>query len=241
MEKITIQTSQNIDIAYEVANLGDRYLAGLIDYGIFIGYLMLIGLLIALFGVERILNTHIYAWLVIIFSPIIFYDLFCEIFFEGQSFGKMARKLKVVMLDGSQVPLSSYLLRWLLRIIDISLSTGGVAILSIIVNGKGQRLGDIAAGTTVVNLKKRNQLESDFLAHYTSDDYVVQYPQVTLLTDSDIATIKEVVQMQDQFETNYVTYELYERLKKVLDVENTESADDFFQILIKDYNHLTSR
>ena len=77
--------------------------------------------------------------------PTTFYSLIFEIAMNGQTPGKYLNKIRVVKIDGSKPTLGSYLTRWLLRIIDIWFFTGSVAVFTILFNGKGQRLGDIAA------------------------------------------------------------------------------------------------
>ena len=60
-------------------------------------------------------------------------------------------------LDGTRPGLGDYVLRWLLRPIEVIAFTSGVRqpCITILLNGKGQRLGDLAAGTTVVSLLRR--------------------------------------------------------------------------------------
>ncbi|HLC82856.1 MAG TPA: RDD family protein, partial [Bacteroidia bacterium] len=145
MDNIKIQTTQNVDIEYELASIGDRILATLLDYLFFFGYTLLVFLFFGL------LNSDLedYLWLLVLcFLPILLYDLLCETFFQGKSFGKMIMKIKVVKLDGTQAGFGAYLLRWLLRIIDTRIFSGGIALIAILANGKGQRIGDMAAGTT---------------------------------------------------------------------------------------------
>ncbi len=42
MDNIRIQTTQNVDIEYELASIGDRILATLLDHLFFIAYILLI-------------------------------------------------------------------------------------------------------------------------------------------------------------------------------------------------------
>ena len=79
----------------------------------------------------------------------------------------------------------------MLRLIDITLASGSIAILTILLNGKGQRLGDIAAGTTVISEKKIISI-NDTIAVDIPEEFKPTFPQVTLLSDKDIQTIKEL-------------------------------------------------
>ena len=81
-----------------------------------------------------------------------------------------------VLLDGSPPTLGAYLLRWLLILVDTEILTPLVAIITIAANGKGQRIGDIAAGTTVVKTTKRVTLSQVAVSYTHLDVYKRQLP-----------------------------------------------------------------
>ena len=84
METIQIKTSQNIDIDYPVAGLGERIAAALIDYGMFLIIYILYIIIIATTG----FNSKVFSLpiLLIIWGVCyVFYDLLCEFFLNGQS------------------------------------------------------------------------------------------------------------------------------------------------------------
>ena len=91
MENIYIQTSQNIKLEQTVASIGERIVAQLIDYAFFAAYGLVAWLasmlLVDLFNIEALVLT------ILLSLPILFYDLFCEIFFNGQNAGKRFMKL----------------------------------------------------------------------------------------------------------------------------------------------------
>jgi hypothetical protein len=76
--------------------------------------------------------------------------------------------------------------------VDISIFSGGVAIAAILIGGKGQRLGDLAAGTTVISLKERAKLDDTIFAEI-DDNYEPLFCQAADLDDKTIATIKETL------------------------------------------------
>ena len=138
MDNFQIETAQNISISQNVAHVTTRIGSFLIDLLIIFAY-----------------NAVLY---LIVNLPTTFYSLIFEIAMNGQTPGKYLNKIRVVKIDGSKPTLGSYLTRWLLRIIDIWFFTGSVAVFTILFNGKGQRLGDIAAGTTIISEKRRVRL-----------------------------------------------------------------------------------
>ncbi len=233
MDNIKIQTTQNVDIEYELASIGDRILATLLDYVFFIAYVLLLIL------ISSLVNGKLFesmAMLVIIFLPLLLYDLILETFFQGQSFGKMIMKIKVVKLDGTQAGFGAYVLRWLLRIIDTRIFSGGVALIAILLNGKGQRIGDMAAGTTVIKLKHRVKI-TDTILNTVKPDYTLVFPEVTRLTDNDIAVIKEVMVVSLRTNNNEAIEKLAMKTKAAMGITTNLPHTQFLATVVNDYSH----
>lgn len=227
---LQIETAQNVGLDYEVASIGERILAQFLDYAVWVGWiLVMLGLSAWLFSTTDFFSS---TWLHtgVIGMPLLFYSLLCEYFMEGQTVGKMALKIKVVRLDGGKASLSAYLLRWILNIVDISLFSGVVAVLTILINGKGQRLGDIAAGTAVVRNYQTLTFKSIAIPELP-EDYRPTYPNVVRLTDKDIRTIKKVMKLNDD--------ELLEstanKVADVLGVTYTETHYNFLVDVVNDH------
>jgi len=185
MQTISVQTTQNVAIQYQVANLGDRIIAYILDRIIIISYVVLV-----FFLLDRMNANSEWAYVALAVVPYAFYHLLFEIFMNGQSPGKLIMNIKVVRLDGSEPTVGNYLMRWMLSLVDFYLVTGAVAIVVIASNGKGQRVGDIAAGTTVVKLTRVGNANATFLV--TEDDYDPKFPEVVQLSDRDIERAKQI-------------------------------------------------
>jgi uncharacterized RDD family membrane protein YckC len=252
MQTIRITTTQNIDIDYEVATLGDRFLARAVDMGVMLGVYYILYIIVIVFffsnlgklgsgdGVPTVLIT-----LFIIFSLIyIFYDLVCEVFFNGQSLGKYAIKLRVISLDGSRPTISQYLLRWVFRIVDF-VTTGGlgaVAIISVSVSEKKQRVGDIVAGTIVIKTTPKAALDQ-LIYKPVDENYEPQFYAVNQLTDNDIALVYEVITNFKRTRNSSLVYNMSVRLQQHLSVTCPPGMNDYEFLLkiIEDYNFFTSR
>ena len=235
MERIQIDTTQNVAIEYEAAGLGERFIAGLIDYTI-LGIYMLA----AMYFMTEI-SAVFPEWVImlIVAFPLWLYHLLCELFMNGQSIGKRQMNIKVINIQGLPVSFASYFIRWLFRLIDVFMTFGGLAVLTIVMNGRGQRIGDIAAGTAVVSLKSRKQL-SDTLFEFTDEDYQVTFQQVQALSDKDIALIKDIMNAAKGTGNNQVILALEAKVKGLLNVESNLPPRIFLQTVLKDYNHLNS-
>lgn len=244
MENIGIETTQNVDIQYKIATIGDRVLAEIIDLLILFGYAFGMMFLLIYLSTYFYNSPYYYptAFFIITYLPFFLYDLLCEIFLNGQSFGKKLLKIKVVKVDGSQPGIGNYFLRWILKPIDVYFVYGSIGIITMLINGRGQRLGDLAANTTVIKLKQDVKLE-DILLPKVDSAYNIVYPQVSLLNDGDIQLIKEVLNRRIHVD-DYTYHNLLEKTKvgiaKKMGIEPDPNPTRFLNLIIKDYTHLNS-
>lgn len=235
MEQFQIETAQNISIDQNTAHLGDRMLAFLIDTLILvIYYVLMIWFLLAL----DVDPGDQWAMYMLIGLPAFLYYLLLETFMDGKTIGKSFMKLRVVKLDGTKAGFSSYFVRWILRIIDVSISSGGIAVFTILIRGKGQRVGDIAAGTTVISEKKRIFLK-DTLLRELPEDYSPKFPQVTVFKDKEMQTIKNLYDSAKRNGNHNVVLSLSNRIKKVTEITTDLQPIEFVAIVIKDYSYYT--
>ena len=219
MEQFQIETAQNISISQNTAHLGDRMLAYLIDSFVILAYtILMIWILVAM----DIDFDAMWALYLLFGLPAFLYYVLLETFMDGKTIGKSLMHIRVVKLDGSKPGFSSYFIRWILRIVDVVLTSGGLAVLTILIRGNGQRIGDIAAGTTVISEKKRVGLH-DTLLRDLPEDYVPKYSQVTVFEDREMQTIKELYDQARRNGDHQIILSLSERIKKVTHI-NTDTS-----------------
>lgn len=184
MDTLRIQTAQNVEITYEAAGLGDRIVAAIIDGLVQGAYLIVAALLLG--------GTT--AFLIFGLGPVLLYHLLCEVFFRGQSLGKNVVNVRVARVDGTPPGLGAYVLRWLLRPVEIWMTLGTVAMLAILLGKTGQRIGDRAAGTTVVRVRQHTSLAETGLVERPEADEPPHYPEAALLSSEDVQTVRAVLQ-----------------------------------------------
>ena len=243
METIKISTAQNIDIEYEVAGLGERVLARLIDLA---GFLALYILSIILFGVAAFTNSSVgfYAVMIGFLAIFVFYDLVCELTMNGQSVGKKIMKIRVISLTGSQPTLSQYLLRWLFRIIDVSVifGFGVVAVLAVAFTEKHQRIGDMVAKTIVIKTKPRTAFNNIAFNATIPENYQPVFQEAIHLNDAQVALIHEV--LTGFYKTGHadLIYSMAEKTKMHISATMPQGMNDlqFLETVLKDYNYLTA-
>lgn len=237
MDNFQIETAQNIGIQQKVAGIGDRILAFLIDTFLLVAYGILTSLAIAGLGMEE---GDLWVYYLIVGLPIFLYYLLFESFNNGKTPGKAALNIRVVKLDGSRPRFSQFLVRWLLRLIDITLASGSIAVVTILLNGKGQRLGDMAAGTTVISEKKQLGLSQTIMVD-VPESYIPKYPQVSLLKDKDIQNIKNLYQNAKRDGNHKVILSLSNKISELLEVEPKETPSEFVKTILRDFNYYTQR
>lgn len=235
MKDFQIETAQNIGITQNVAHLGDRLIGYIIDSLIILFYSIAVILLLVALDVDGRDQWSVY---LIATLPAFLYYVLLETFWDGKTVGKYVQQTRVVKLDGSKPNFGNYLVRWLLRIVDVVMTLGGVAVLTILIRGNGQRLGDLAAGTTVIS-ERRNIDVSDTLLKELPADYVPTFSQVTMLSDADMQTIKSLYEEALKNGHHNVILNLHARLCKIMEVETKLTPREFVHTVIGDYNYFT--
>ncbi|QWX84677.1 RDD family protein [Cellulophaga sp. HaHaR_3_176] len=239
MEQFQIETAQNISINQNSAHLGDRLLAYLLDLLIIIFYVIAILILLSLLDLE-IAGRDSWTIQLLLGLPIFLYYLLFEMFNNGKTPGKSALKIRVVKLDGSKPSFSSFFIRWVMRMVDISFSMGGVAVLTILWRGNGQRLGDVAAGTTVVSEKQKISLR-DTLVRDIPEGYTPKFPQVTVFKDNEMQTIKNLFESAKRSGDHNVIVSLNIRIKEVTGIVSDMKPIEFVDVVINDFNYYTQQ
>lgn len=156
-EMLGVETPESVAFTYELAGLGSRGLALLVDTAF----------LVAIIAVELIIDlaiTWVVAWSTgkynLIWSLAIFgivafvtywgYFMWLEYAGNGRTPGKRRVGIRVVRDDGGRISFGDSAVRNLIRIADLLPGMYGLGIASVVFSSKGKRLGDLAAGTVVV-------------------------------------------------------------------------------------------
>jgi len=233
-----------VNIVFTAASVGDRILASLVDWLIKGAYILVVYFVVLVStGLMRTLESldrwSSMAVILMLYLPVVFYTLVFESWLEGQTWGKRLMKIKVVKIDGYQASFSDYLVRWFFRLVDLFLFNGLVAVICIAVSKKSQRVGDMAAGTSVITLKTQVNISHTILEEIGTE-YVPTYPLVIKLSDNDIRIIKETFNTawgRHDFET---INKLVGKVENVTGIRNQSgNPSDFLRTVMKDYNFYT--
>jgi uncharacterized RDD family membrane protein YckC len=247
MSQIAINTSQNVNINFNIAGVGERMLAFIIDFLIKIAFVLLIlYIFFNIFNLDALLTGLDYwsqvAIIIAITFPAYIYPVVLESLMEGQTPGKKVMKIKVVKIDGYQASFGDYLIRWVFRLIDTSF-LGVIGLISMIVSRNNQRLGDIASGTAVISLKNSITISHTILENI-HQDYVPLFPQVIALSDNDMRIIKDNYTKALRIDDRQIITKLSDKIKGILklEIDPTKMTErQFINVIIKDYNYYTGK
>ncbi|WP_417391139.1 RDD family protein [Gimesia sp.] len=148
--EMQVETPENVVLSYQLAGPSQRYVAYLIDF--MIRSIMLVGILI--FFIAPLSNVMMPGAMMGLFLVIMFlntwgYYTISETFFKGKSIGKHACGLRVIREGGYPITFWPSLLRNLARSAD-SIILYGIGMTSMLLTRRFQRLGDLVAGTVVI-------------------------------------------------------------------------------------------
>lgn len=247
MSQIAINTSQNVNINFTIAGVGERMLAFIIDLLIRIAYVVIIlYLFFNIFDLGYLLNGldgwSIRAVYLVLTFPVYIYPLVLESLMEGQTPGKKLMKIKVVKIDGYQASFADYMIRWVFRIVDVSFA-GVIGLISMIVSKNNQRLGDIASGTAVISLKNNINISHTILENI-HENYIPSFPQVIALSDNDMRIIKDNYTKALKADDRQIINKLSDKIKSILklEIDPTKMTErQFIGVIIKDYNYYTGK
>lgn len=187
-----VRTGEAVAISYELAGLGSRFLAVVID-GI-AQLLILLAVTVAgiygLRGLGRLIPSAnlqavvIAAGVVLLFVVGFGWFVAFETWWAGRTPGKRALGLRVVRDGGFPVDWGASVIRNLVRIVEFALGFYALSAVSALLSAENKRLGDFAAGTIVV----RDRAEApDIDAYLASTALSPLPPEERLLVERFLA------------------------------------------------------
>ncbi|MBK8901667.1 MAG: RDD family protein [Anaerolineaceae bacterium] len=209
-EFLNIDTPENVVFGYEVVGIGSRFLAALIDTTI-IGLLLLatnaILILVVVGGFDDLSSASSFALAVLSLISFAFfwgYYIFFEMTWNGSSPGKRQVGIRVIRADGTPITLAESVIRNLVRLVDFLPGAYGLGLVTMFIDSKARRLGDLAANTLVVREQTAVSLESLSQSTTPSNPVVSRAPgtaeqvankwPVDKLTEADIQLAEALLQ-----------------------------------------------
>jgi hypothetical protein len=112
-------------------------------------------------------------------------------------------------------------------------------IILVVSSKKGQRIGDLLAKTILIRTQTKGDIE-DTVFIEVADSYVPSYPQIMQLSDRDINSIKSILETARKRGDYLMAESAAAKIKAHLNIETNMAAFDFLDVLLKDYNFLST-
>lgn len=172
-----ILTPENVNVEYELAGLGSRTLAAIIDSLVQGALILLVVIIMLAAGInfqelDWLGTTVLSLGITVLFIILFGYYIFFEMIMNGQTPGKKAAKLRVVRKTGEPVTFFDSFVRNILRLADMLPSLYLVGSAFLVFTSNYQRIGDLAANTIVVKTgdsRKNAESLADLMAGYRQD------------------------------------------------------------------------
>ena len=159
-DQLLVSTPEQVEFGYEIAGIGSRFLAALVDLSIIAVMYLLIQVLILTTNAlgDQVFTgaatgiSGVFVMIVTILAFLVLwgYYVFFETLWHGQTPGKRLTGLRVVRENGGLIGFWEALIRNLLRFVDFLPGAYGFGVVTMFANSRARRLGDYAAGTVVV-------------------------------------------------------------------------------------------
>ncbi len=235
----SISTPENVDLHLELAGIGNRVLAALIDTTITYAIILLLALLfwgaVTVVGLtdlaekdRSLINNLIsMAAIFLVFVVNFGYFILFEGLWQGQTPGKKIVSIRVIETNGQPVGWSAVVLRNLIRTLDTGLAF--VGLLPMIIDRNEKRFGDYAAGTIVVRERKADMLSEDFVL---SETYNTEAIDVGRITPQEYALLVGFLKRRTNLAKSQrplIAGNLATYMHKKLDDTSTEPAETFLE------------
>lgn len=250
---LNIDTPENVAFGYEVVGIGSRFIAGVVDSAILAAVIGTLALLV--FWIFRVTGAEggslfVGIGIVMGFAILWGYYIFFEMTWNGRSPGKKAAGLRVIKRDGTPITLSESIIRNLIRTVDSLPAFYGVGIVTMFIDERSRRLGDIMAGTLVVrdneditldSLTNTKQYTLDTRAPGKTESEVQMWP-VHLLNDDDIRLAEDfLIRRVELNNSDKLGYTIARKLMKKMNVPATQAifnSDTIYalQTIVREYH-----
>ena len=189
-ERHRFATPEGIHLDAEIAGIGSRALAGIIDLFL-IALVTFVCAMLGFWFATKLDGDWIAPVLrMVLLIPIIGYSVAFEMLWDGRTPGKRALRLQAVRTDGGPMDFGTAFLRSFTRLIELIAGFFATTIVMLFADPQHQRLGDLVAGTIVV----RDRAAYGHASVLTTAAYDPQAPfrtwDVYSITPYELATVR---------------------------------------------------
>ncbi len=239
MSEFQIRTAQNISIKQNLAGIGQRVGAVIIDLIFLSIFYYFVFYLLSLTKFDKHLSA--WAFVSVIMLPYFLYYPLVQYWNNGQSLGKQLVKIRIVKTDNSHPRLGDFLIRWIFRLFEVNMIPG-LGLIVMLFNDKSQRLGDMVAKTVVVAEAQKTKLGHSVFEEL-EQSYTPIFSQAANLSDKDAQLIKTVALEARKTKKYKILKSLTSKIEAILDIKKPENMSNkqFIDTILKDYNYFSGK
>jgi uncharacterized RDD family membrane protein YckC len=250
-DRTTLRTPEGVGFDVNIAGLGSRSLAAIVDALVQIVIVSAVGSAsgggFADGGVGSAVVT------VVVFLCIFGYFFVCEAMFKGRTLGKRITGLRVINDQGAPASARQIAVRNLVRIVDFLPLAYVIGISSIATSNRAQRLGDLAAGTIVIvepaslARRRKKQQKAVGVTELLTDNFVIELSDearrelaswdVIGVTRNDVAIVRQFLARRNSIDVaarERIADEFAVKLRpRVQGVHPTIKNERFLELLVE--------
>lgn len=151
-------TGDAVLLDLRTASFAARMLAAVIDGALQLGILVLGTVAVAFAAARADLDDGLVAAAILTVSVLAYvgYPVLSELLLRGRSVGRLAMGTRVVRDDGGPVHVRQSLIRAVMAMLEIWSTAGSLALACSVIDRRSRRLGDLLAGTVVIQERMRD-------------------------------------------------------------------------------------
>jgi uncharacterized RDD family membrane protein YckC len=228
---VTIETPEHFELQFELAGIGTRFLAFLIDrtiqLGLIVALVVIVALLVSLLWkgrpstdlfshLELYLRQWIIGAVILVYGIVLIgYFILFEYFWSGSTPGKRSLEIRVIRKDGRPISFLDSAVRNILRMFDVLFEVYPLGLGVMFLDPRNRRLGDLAAGTLViVDQAVRRPAGQQSVIRSPDEDPVIRQV-VTDMTPEDYSLLSKFLSRRSGLEPEHrkqLAREIYDRL-----------------------------
>lgn len=231
---ISVRTPESIAFSYELAGLGSRFLAVIVDLAIQVLLFAAIVWGIVLIGSHApkgsapasgsaAASVGVAIVVTIIFLIFFGYFIAFEALWNGQTPGKKLLGIRVVRDGGYPLDAAASFIRNLIRTGEFALGFYAVSAAACLLSPENKRLGDIAAGTIVVRDSRTHSLAAIL------ENAHEQRHRIPLIADAEYALVARFLVRRREMAPQYrrtLAFQIAERLRPRLSTDLRRLDDE---------------
>ncbi|APX32442.1 hypothetical protein BH708_06575 [Brachybacterium sp. P6-10-X1] len=158
LDREAVITGDAVLLDLRTASFAARMLAAVIDGALQLGILVLGTVAVAVAAARADLDDGLVAAAILSASVLAYvgYPVLSELLLRGRSVGRLAMGTRVVRDDGGPVHVRQSLIRAVMAMLEIWSTAGSLALASSVIDRRSRRLGDLLAGTVVIQERMRD-------------------------------------------------------------------------------------